>query len=872
MSVDGNIVTQYLIQSVNQQLHEHHVVVWFDPEMQYKAIARAENFPNTHFFLYDSQKGFLSLRRDLEEVWGGFESPQLLIYVPISEEKSHHALIEYSIAGVIMQPGQQPIECNTRLSTIAKQALNGILPSINLTKVIAEVENGQLSLENLDEIANSHKEIHIGALALIFKSENIEDICLQFIASTDFDEEINAKNALKTLINLVKNELEIPIAENFDIGRVRETLSRYLLLGEFTSYLGKSLPPSLSTFKGAKSKSAIETMRHLVTEWRLRSDYSSSYLVAANKIESDLGLSNYTWSIDLLENVETFSGIDPILQSMIEKLVKEKPAPSLLEIAQKRQNGYWSNQNPAMKLHWQVIIESGQVLIQTINIKNALKQDWSAVQLINNYSEGQSERSKDTNPWCKLDTLYRRLERDEHNFDFETDQDDSLQKLLAAARVAYTEIADHLTEKFIGAFEKAKFNIPEIMQQVNLFHDFVEPSLETGKTAYVLVDAFRYEMALDLINQIQSEWNCHLSPALATPPTITEVGMAALMPGAEKGIAITSGAPGKLGTLVMNTLLKGKPDRMKFIETNFPQSVVLDLNQIVPLKDKKVIETIEKAKLLIVTVSDEIDGLWESQPEIARRLHDDVFTQLRRCIRNLFTAGVQKIIITSDHGFIAGDNLMTGTPIDPPGGETLDLHRRVWIGRGGSEIATCLRKPISVFGIGGDVDLVTPMGFGCFKAAGGSNQYYHGGLSLQEIIIPILTVQPGQEYPSSTKEPAFLWELKLGSNQITTRFFSVIISGNATDLYAVPPKVRVEMKYGNQIFSTPVASSYGFQDTTKDIEMKREEGSTTLAANTVTLFIADPPREISAVDLYLMNSDSGLVLSQIKNISVAISL
>ena len=132
-------------------------------------------------------------------------------------------------------------------------------------------------------------------------------------------------------------------------------------------------------------------------------------------------------------------------------------------------------------------------------------------------------------------------------------------------------------------------------------------------------------MALDLCEQIQSDWDCQVIPALATVPTVTEVGMAALMPDAEKGISLAPAGAGKLGVVILKTMLKGRPDRVKYIETNYPQSIVLELNQIAPLKDKKIVNSLANAKLAVITATDEIDGLWESQPEIARRLHDDVF-------------------------------------------------------------------------------------------------------------------------------------------------------------------------------------------------------------------------------------------------------
>ena len=215
---------------------------------------------------------------------------------------------------------------------------------------------------------------------------------------------------------------------------------------------------------------------------------------------------------------------------------------------------------------------------------------------------------------------------------------------------------------------------------------------------------------------------------------------------------------------------------------------------------------------------------------------------------------------------------MVGTPMDPPGGETVDLHRRVWIGHGGANASTCLRKPVSAFGIGGDLELVTPIGLGCFKAAGGSTQYFHGGMSLQEIIIPIISVRPGKNYLSTNKEPAFHWEIILGSKQISTRFFSVTINGNATELLATPPKIRIELKSGNRVLSMPVAATYGLDETTKDVKMKMEEGSTTLIPNTVTLFIDDIPAGTATVDLDLINSDTGLALSQVTNISIAFAL
>lgn len=197
---------------------------------------------------------------------------------------------------------------------------------------------------------------------------------------------------------------------------------------------------------------------------------------------------------------------------------------------------------------------------------------------------------------------------------------------------------------------------------------------------------------------------------------------------------------------------------------------------------------------------------------------------------------------------------MIGEALDAPGGETADLHRRVWVGKGGAVAPACLRKPLSAFGIGGDLELVTPYGMSTFKVAGGSTEYFHGGLSLQELVIPIVSISAGKTKPLADT-PAFRWTITPGSKQISTRFFSVTVKGGASDLFSMvaPPRVRVELRAGAQIISTPIAASYGFNEITREVTMKFEpEAQGILAANTITLQITDIP-SVDVVALFLLD-------------------
>lgn len=115
------------------------------------------------------------------------------------------------------------------------------------------------------------------------------------------------------------------------------------------------------------------------------------------------------------------------------------------------------------------------------------------------------------------------------------------------ARRRYREASETLSESYLSALQKTKFEISELPWQTETFVRHVVPALEKGKVAYVLVDSLRYEMALQLARSLGGDYEVDLSPALGTVPTITEIGMAALMPGAESGAKVVEVSEGKLG-------------------------------------------------------------------------------------------------------------------------------------------------------------------------------------------------------------------------------------------------------------------------------------------------------------------------------------
>ena len=284
------------------------------------------------------------------------------------------------------------------------------------------------------------------------------------------------------------------------------------------------------------------------------------------------------------------------------------------------------------------------------------------------------------------------------------------------------------------------------------------------------------------------------------------------------------------------------------------------------------VTTLKAARVIVVTATEDIDRLCENTPNLARTMLDEALMRLRRSVKTLFGLGVTAIVISADHGYLFGEKLTSGEGIDPPGGKTVALKRRVWVGQGGAKVEGTLRAPLSAFGVGGELELVTPRGLSAFKVPGGATEYFHGGLSLQELVIPVLTVRASA--PQADVAGAQVkWKLTLGSAKITTRFVSVTVEGSGEGLLPVePPTVRVEVRADGAPISAPVSASYGFSEATGDVKLERTADSDhQIAPATVTLMITQTPA-VARVAVYLLDASTGVTLSSLDRVPFAISM
>jgi hypothetical protein len=860
-------VNQYVAAMIQRQIDEQGLVVWYDPEKAYTELTAELGWPNTTFVRYDGS--FIKLRRTIDPLMKETQPPRLVVYVPVEREQTAGALIELDSAGVVMQPRQQPPACNTRLSVVARNALKPILGDDQVVEIEKQVEAGKLTLSDLNSLAEQGLDISTGVVKLIFGTANPQEVGITFLHSNMLDSEVLKKEASKELCQLMQIAFEIELNANDSLDQWRTKLCRHILLTDLVASLKSKLPQSLESVSHANGLGSTDACVRLARTWRNSREYRDSYVAAANRIEDELLLNQQDLAVDSLLDNETFLCCEIALLSHVETKLLEQASPELLQLAERRLSRFWADVVPAVQARWALISSATEVLLESDRVGQEIKNAPSSVsELVNRYT-------REEQPWCLLDTHHRHMESRKYNFEFAVgDEHKGLEKLIAKAEERYMEVGSKLAKHFVTNFAKAKHPIAGLLRQRDFFEKQVKPQLGEGKVAYVWVDALRFEMARELTRLLTDDFTIDLTPGIGTMPTITEIGMASLLPKAHESAKVVSIGGGKLAVEIAGKVIKDRKDRMAFMKEHAGVSVFeAKLEDLLPKPSKKVKDGIQSNDLILIT-SQEIDELGESGNTTQARLQlDGVLGHLRRGVRVLADHGIKTIVIAADHGHLFGDEIGDDMKIESPGGKVEDLHRRVWVGIGGASDPAYMRASLSSLGVESEFDIATPWTFATFKTHGFSRSYFHGGLSPQELIVPVAVLHSNAKRLSTST--GIEWILTPGTSKLTTRFFSVQIVGKQTEssLFGFePPKVRIELRANKKCVSTPVSASYGFEDATGEVKLRISEVSgKSVDPNTVTVMVSEDITQ-KTVGVYLLDATTGAELVAPLTIDVAISM
>jgi len=858
------VIIEELRRVLRRQVDEHGIVVWYDPERHYEPFLGELGLSGTTLLRYEGS--FYALREQAAGDLQSDELPKLVIYVPLTPEETRQALAELEVLGVVVRPGKQPATQNTKLAVIARRVLKGKIPEARLANLEKEIDKGQLDVASLEALGAAPSPSALPTvLAVLFQASQPDEVALEFLGSRERDRVLEEKNAVADLAGALGAFLGVIVDPEKPLEEIRRMLARGVLVAELVDVLGEDLPPALETVTAPENPELRRRAVEIARAWRNRLDLAAAYVQAADRVEPSLHFDSIEVADHALARVEAFRAADRMLVGRVAARLAAGVEPDLVELAEQRCAGFWAGRDPALQAQWSLVLQAAELIQAAARVREALAAGLSCEVLAARYTSGEE-------PLCRLDTVHREMERKAARLELQLHMPEQIEKLLAEARRAYAEAAGELAERFTRALAAAGFQIPGLYRQNQVFDVFVAPRLAEGRTGYVWVDALRFEMARELRKLLESEFEIEIQPVVGMMPGVTPVGMAALLPHAGAGIALRASGKG-LEVRVGDTVLRNRNDRIVYLKAHVEAPVV-----VLRLEDRrglrrKLREVGEDASLVLVT-SREIDQSGEEGLTAAGEMMDMVLDQLSGALRRLAEQGVEQFVVVADHGHLCfGEALAESMKIDPPGGTTVLLHRRVWVGVGGADSERYLRTELRKLGVESDLEVAVPWNLACFKA-GGSGEYFHGGLSPQEVLVPVMALR-SRRAGARRRAKKFDWKLALGSEKITSRFFSVQIHGERKQRQLLEkewPNVRIEVRSEkNEVCAGAVSSSYGFNESTGIISLRgRADNADVVEPNAVALMLTGRAPVRGKIAIHLIDAASGVELERLKDVEVAL--
>jgi hypothetical protein len=728
------------------------VVVWYDPRAEFAAFieeAKGDDdglgphevlIAGTPVHLATHDGSLYSARTRVEPLVSGAEPALVVVYLAgVTRDPGGSILMELELAGARWEPQLKQLARNA----LRQRFTDGIVDELLNRKGIAYGE-----LVAAIEVDGSSAP---SVLRSLLKGRSPDDQLATWLTSPGLDEEIQAKEAGEELRKLIRGRLGLEV-EGDDLAKWRAVACRFALAVEFRSDLQADPPRELEGIPVVPAE--LERNAREVAQ-TLRSDHPVAYVDIADRAARELGLEQAPIDPLALGAIDTFRFEEVALLLRCGELVRAGDYAQVCQVAAARDTSFWLSRSIERQAQWKALWLAAELGSAADEVECALANaPASPSAWVDGYATS----------WHRLDQAQRHLEAWLPKLD-----DDPDERAFSAVRRRYDEISDRLAQGFVGALEASAWTIEGPLQQTSVYDDIV--ATLPGRVAYFLVDALRYEMGVELAERLEPHAEVSIRPAIGVLPSITKMGMAALMPGAAASYDVVE-SEGKLVARVGDAKLADRASRTSRVKALVPSSADLELDEVHALAKGRLKAKIGEAKLVVVR-SQEIDFAGEGGFQ-ARPVMDTVIENLARAVRKLFALGIERAVIASDHGHLhAGDDREEAMRIDAPGGARVELHRRCWIGRGGATPAGSVRVPARALGSETDLDFVFPRGIGVFKA-GGDLAFHHGGPSLQELVIPVLTVRASTTDQQDATPPSLV--VSAAPAVITNRIFSVKVA------------------------------------------------------------------------------------------------
>lgn len=413
--------------------------------------------------------------------------------------------------------------------------------------------------------------------------------------------------------------------------------------------------------------------------------------------------------------------------------------------------------------------------------------------------------------WFRIDQLYRQFTHARRAFEGPHPLD-SLSE----------QVEKRYTNKFVyelgNAWQKqvdeaGQWKSTALRSQRSFYGDYVEKLVREEKKAVVIIsDALRYEVAEELGSRIRQEdrFEADIDAVLGVLPSYTQLGMAALLPHR----TLKHSADGKT-VLADDQPTNGTGPRSKILESVGGTGIQAENFRALSAEERR--ELFRNSRVLYI-YHDVIDATGDKQGTERRVFEatEQALSEIVDLVKKAANANATNIFVTADHGFLFQDEELPDQFFlseAPQGDNILVKNKRYVLGHGLKADLAFTTFSSRQLHLDSDIEVQIPKSIHRLRLAGGGSRFVHGGATLQEIVVPVLSVNKKRK---SDIRPVNIKVLpdtdKITTGQLVVKLFQ---SEPVSDKVQ-PRSLRAGMYVGETLISTNPQPALIFDSTSAE--------------------------------------------------------
>ncbi|MGN1154262.1 MAG: BREX-1 system phosphatase PglZ type A [Candidatus Gastranaerophilaceae bacterium] len=428
-------------------------------------------------------------------------------------------------------------------------------------------------------------------------------------------------------------------------------------------------------------------------------------------------------------------------------IIKQDPEFTTLEIFDKELIKYLINQFDSLTIEDKKVIDKRKNTIFYLDYQPIYSSIYWAIELNNlikttNIPEQNAEDfiRNYANEYFKIDKAYRKF-----YYFCNIANDRALDSVKEKVEKAYVNnYLDNLCSKFSRPI--AELQPTWNFSRYNMQQDFYRNEIKNNKvkTVVIISDAFRYEIADELMAEIKNNYSIKadtkLEYMISSIPSYTKLGMAALLP--HKEIIMNE----KAEVFIDGISTKNSESREKILRTEQAKSKVLNFKDFNDLSRDELREIFNGLEVCYV-YHDAIDSAGEHSEDTVFDAVQKSISEIQEKIKFIFNNSLAgNVIVTADHGFLyqysdleERQRITIGLP------NSLEKSKRYVLSEDGIEIQGVMNFDMKYILKDSKLKASLPQNINRFKTSGSGIKYVHGGASLQEIVIPVLKIKQNKK-------------------------------------------------------------------------------------------------------------------------------